>query len=78
MNSLVAYFSAESGKTRNIAIALAEQTHSAKFEIVPEKPYTEADLKWTNPLTFVKPDELADVLGLIPGAVSPFGLFNDT
>lgn len=25
----------------------------------------------------MKPDELADILGLIPGAVSPFGLLND-
>ena len=50
MKSLVAYFSAESGKTRNIAKALSEQTGSTLFEIVPEKPYTEADLKWTNPL----------------------------
>lgn len=32
----------------------------------------------TKPLTFVKPDELADILGLIPGAVTPFGLLNDT
>lgn len=31
----------------------------------------------TKPLTFVKPDELMDILGLIPGAVSPFGLLND-
>lgn len=50
MKSIVIYFSAEAGKTRNIAKALAEQTNSTLFEIVPEKPYTEADLKWTNPL----------------------------
>ncbi len=31
----------------------------------------------TKPLTFVKPEELAELLGLIPGAVSPFGLLND-
>ena len=31
----------------------------------------------TKPLTFIKPDELADILGLVPGAVSPFGLLND-
>lgn len=31
----------------------------------------------TKPLTFVKPDELADILGLIPGAVTPLGLLND-
>ena len=30
------------------------------------------------PLTFVNADELADILGLIPGAVTPFGLLNDT
>jgi Ala-tRNA(Pro) deacylase len=32
----------------------------------------------TKPLTFVKPDELAEILGLIPGAVTPFGLLNDS
>lgn len=31
----------------------------------------------TKPLTFVKPDELSEILGLIPGAVTPFGLLND-
>ena len=31
----------------------------------------------TKLLTFVKPDELMDILGLIPGAVTPFGLLND-
>ena len=31
----------------------------------------------TKPLTFVKPDALADLLGLIPGAVTPFRLLND-
>ncbi len=31
----------------------------------------------TKPLTFVKPDELASILGLLPGSVSPFGLLND-
>lgn len=50
MKALVAYFSAEAGKTRNIAKALAEKTESTLFEIMPEKPYTDADLKWTNPL----------------------------
>ena len=32
----------------------------------------------TRPLTFVRPDELMDILGLIPGAVTPFGLLNDS
>lgn len=32
----------------------------------------------TKPLTFVKPEELMELLGLIPGAVTPFGLLNDS
>ena len=50
MKSIVIYFSAEAGKTRNIANILAEKTHSALHEIVPEEPYTPADLKWMNPV----------------------------
>ena len=50
MKSIVIYFSAEAGKTRNVAKSLAEQIKSELFEIVPEKLYTEADLRWTNPL----------------------------
>ncbi len=31
----------------------------------------------TKPLTFASPEELCEILGLIPGAVTPFGLLND-
>ena len=31
----------------------------------------------TKPLTFASPDELKELLDLTPGAVTPFGLFND-
>ena len=31
----------------------------------------------TRPLTFASPEELQALLGLIPGAVTPFGLLND-
>ena len=31
----------------------------------------------TKPLTFASPEELQALLGLIPGAVTPFGLLND-
>ena len=31
----------------------------------------------TRPLTFASPEELAEILGLIPGAVTPLGLLND-
>jgi flavodoxin len=50
MKSIVIYFSAEWGKTKSIAGALAEKTGADLFEIVPKVPYSEADLRYTNPL----------------------------
>ena len=46
---LVAYFSA-SGVTKGVALKLASVLGADFFEIVPEKPYTAADIKWTNPM----------------------------
>ena len=46
---LVAFFSAE-GTTRAKAELLKEATGADIYEIKPKVPYTEADLKWTNPL----------------------------
>ena len=42
---LVAYFSA-SGVTKKLATNLAEAAGADLFEIVPETPYTSADLNW--------------------------------
>ncbi len=50
MKTLVAYFSAQ-GTTEKIAKELAEKLGADLFAIVPEVPYTEADIKWTNPLS---------------------------
>ena len=50
MKSIVAYFSAEWGKTKSIAEALAKKTGADLFEIVPKDPYSEADLRYMNPL----------------------------
>ena len=49
MKTLIAYFSAQ-GTTAKVAKELAAMTGADLFEIRPEKPYTAADLKWTNPL----------------------------
>ncbi len=46
---LIAYFSA-SGTTAGVAARLAAATGGDVFEITPQTPYTEADLKWTNPV----------------------------
>ena len=44
--SLVTYFSAE-GTTKQVAKRLADAIGAELFEIVPVKPYTAADIKWT-------------------------------
>ena len=49
MKAIVVYFSAE-GTTERYAKALAEGIHGDLFPIIPEQPYSPADLKWTNPL----------------------------
>lgn len=51
MNALVAYFSAELGRTRGVAKTLAEMVGADLFEIKPEKPYSDADLNWRNPMS---------------------------
>ena len=50
MKILVTYFSAEAGRTRKVAKDLALKLGADLFEIVPEQPYTEADLRYMNPL----------------------------
>ena len=49
MKTLVAYFSAQ-GTTAALGAALAERVGADLFEIRPVTPYTDADIKWTNPL----------------------------
>ena len=46
-NILIAYFSV-GGVTAELAKKLAEVIHADLHVIVPEKPYTSADLDWTN------------------------------
>ncbi|MBR4761707.1 MAG: NAD(P)H-dependent oxidoreductase [Clostridia bacterium] len=45
---LVAFFSA-SGVTKKVAANMAEATGADLFEIMPQQPYTRADLNWMNP-----------------------------
>lgn len=44
---LVAYFSC-SGTTREAARELAAVANADMYEIVPEQPYTDADLNWND------------------------------
>ena len=58
MRALVAYFSA-TGTTARAARTLAEAVGADLFEIVPEQPYTAADLNW-NDKTSRSSREMAD------------------
>ena len=49
MKILVAYFS-PTGTTAKVAEMIADEVKGDLFEIRPDKPYSKADLKWTNPL----------------------------
>ncbi len=46
--TLVVYFSA-TGNTAAVAEVIAESTGADLYELVPEEPYTPADLDWNNP-----------------------------
>ena len=47
-NALVVYFSA-TGNTQRAAESIAEAAGADLYEIVPEEPYTSADLDWNDP-----------------------------
>ena len=50
MKTLIAYFTAEMGRTAEVAHQLAAVTGGDLFEIKPVKPYTSADLNYMNPM----------------------------
>lgn len=70
MKTLIAYFSAE-GTTARVAKELASKLEADLFEIRPEKPYSAADLKWTNPVARCNREKIGKkdvpVVGTIDG-----------
>ena len=67
--ALVAFFSAE-GTTAKVAKTLAGAVEADIFEIRPVQPYTEADIKWTNPLARCNREKLGRKDVPISGRVS--------
>lgn len=76
MKTLVAYFSAESGRTAKVAKDLAEMVGADLFEIVPEKVYSEADLNWRNPLARCNREFFGKKDVPVTGAVENFGEYD--
>ncbi len=70
--TLVAFFSAE-GTTAKVARELAPALGAELFEIVPEQPYTAADLKWTNPLARCNKEKFGNKDVPVAGKVENFG-----
>ena len=75
MKYLVAYFSAE-GKTASLASALGSVINADMFEIVPEKPYTAADIKWTNPLSRCNREKFGKMDVPVAGVIEDFDQYS--
>ena len=68
---IVTYFSA-SGVTKSVAERLAKVAEADLFEIKPANPYTEADIKWTNPLSRCNKEKIGRKDVPVKGSVSDF------
>ena len=76
MKALVAYFSAESGRTANVAKSLAAAIGADLFEIKPEKPYTSSDLNYMNPLARCNREHIAKKQVPVSGKVENFAEYD--
>lgn len=76
MKALVAYFSAESGRTANVAKSLAATIGADLFEIKPEKPYTSSDLNYMNPLARCNREHITKKQVPVSGRVENFAEYD--
>ena len=76
MKALVAYFSAESGRTANVAKSLAAAIGADLFEIKPEKPYTSSDLNYMNPLARCNREHITKKQVPVSGRVENFAEYD--
>ena len=76
MKALIAYFSAESGRTANVAKSLAAAIVADLFEIKPEKPYTSSDLNYMNPLARCNREHITKKQVPVSGKVENFAEYD--
>ena len=76
MKALIAYFSAESGRTANVAKSLAAAIGADLFEIKPEKPYTSSDLNYMNPLARCNREHITKKQVPVSGTVKNFAEYD--
>ncbi len=75
MKTLVAYFSA-SGYTASLAKRVAQAADADLFEIKPVQPYTDADLKWTNPLARCNKEKIGKKDVPVAGRIDNFDQYD--
>ena len=75
MNVLVAYFSAE-GRTAKVAKDFGRHIEADVYEIKPKEPYTEADIKWTNPLARCNREKIGKKDVPVEGSVEDFSKYD--
>lgn len=75
MKTLMTYFSAE-GTTKKIADAVAKECGVDVFEIIPEQPYTEADIKWMNPLSRCNKEKFGNKDVPVSGKIENFAEYD--
>ena len=75
MKTLVAYFSAE-GTTAKVAKDLASKIDADLFEIRPERPYSAADLKWTNPVARCNREKIGKKDVPVVGTIDSFAEYD--
>lgn len=72
---IVAFFSA-SGETKKVAEAVAKAAEADLFEIKPEIPYSEKDLRWTNPFARCNKEKIGKKDVPISGAIENFSEYD--
>lgn len=76
MKALVAYFSAESGRTATVAKTLASAAGADLYEITPEKPYSKSDLNYMNPLARCNREHITKKSVPVVGKVDNFSQYD--
>ena len=76
MKALVTYFSAESGRTAKVAKAFAREIGADVFEIVPDPPYSKADLNYLNPMSRCNREKLMKRDVPVRGTVADFASYD--
>ena len=71
MSILVTFFS-PTGTTKKYAEEIAYELKADLFDIQPETPYTEGDLKWTNPLARCNKEKFKKLYVPYKGNISNF------